>query len=174
MTIQLRDISIKWDKPNLQSEVLFNVPLSSTIKLKLSVEGRSNETFYVVIAQPKSSWIGLSKTTGKVPFSVTVTVDTTGLEAAQGYKEILEFRSQGEVIYTEPVYLTTQVYEPQQLETEPYVLPLNPGKPQRNPFRGLLNGLSIIYHLGMSIMYLWIGFFILLVVFALILAAFTQ
>jgi hypothetical protein len=173
MLRQLRDISIKWDKPNLRSEELFNVPLRSTVTLKLNVEGRSSEAFYVVIAQPKSSWLSLSRASGKVPFSVTITVDTTGLEAAQGYKEILEFRSQGEVIYTEPVYLTTQVYDSAQLETEPYVLPINPGKPNRNPILGLLNGISIIYHLGMSVVYLSIGFIIFLVVFTFILAAFA-
>lgn len=174
MIRQVRDISIKWDKPNLRSEELFNVPLNSTIKLKLSIEGRSSEAFYVVVGQPRSSWLSLSRTTGKVPFTVIVTVDTTGLEAAQGYKEILEFRSQGEVIYTEPLYLTTQVYDSEQLETEQYILPLNPGKPHRNPILSLLNGISIIYHLGMSVVYLSIGLTILLIVFAFILAAFAS
>ena len=174
MTIQFRDISIKWDKPNLQSEELFNVPLGRKIKLKLNVEGRALEAFYVVIAQPKSSWLSMSKRSGKVPFSVTVIVDTTDLEAAQGYKEILEFRSRGDVIYTEPIYLTTQVYEPQQLETEPYILPLNPGKARRNVFRSILNGSLVIYHLGMAVVYLWLGLLIVSVVLAVIMISFSS
>lgn len=169
--LKQHDISIKWDRPNVQSEELFNVPLGQTLKLKLHIEGRSNDAFYVFIAQPKSSWLSLSRTTGKVPFSTTITIDTHGLEASQGYKEILEFRSHGEVIYAEPIYLTTQVYNAQQLEVEPYTLPLNPGRPHRNPFRSLLNGILVVYHLGLTVVYIVLGLLIISVVLAILMIA---
>jgi hypothetical protein len=172
--LKQRDISIKWDRPNVQSEELFNVPLGKTLKLKLDIEGRSSEAFYVVIAQPKSSWLRLSRTAGRVPFSTTLIVDTNGLESSQGYKEILQFRSHGEVVYTEPVYLTTQVYNAQQLEAEPYALPLNPGRPHRNPFRSLLNGMLVIYHLGLAVVYTVLGLLIISIVLAILMIAFSS
>ena len=170
---QAREISVTWENPNHRSKELFNVPLNTIIKLKLSVQARTSETFLVVVSARKSSCLTLSKTTGKVPFSTTVIIDTSSLQAGQGYKEVLEFRSRGELLYTEPVYVTTQVYDPQQLVAQPYALPLNPGKPYRNPFRTILNAVSTVYHLCLTVVYVWVGLFIILIVLAAIIAALT-
>ena len=168
-----REISLKWNKPHHRSEELFNVPLNQIVKLRLQIEARSGASFFVTMSHSGSSWLSLSRTVGKVPYQITVTVDTTGLQEGQGYKDVLEFRSRGETIYLEPVYLTTQVYDPGQLATQPYGFPLNPGKPRRNPLRTIWYGLAVVYHFIMAAIYLWVGLFIITLVLGIILAAFN-
>ena len=130
-----REITLKWNRPHHRSEELFNVPLDQTVKLSLEIEPRSGDSFFVTMSHSGSNWLSLSRTVGKVPFQIIVTVDTTGLQEGQGYKDVLEFRSRGESIYLEPVYLTTQVFEAKQLADEPYEFPLDPGQPRHNPLR---------------------------------------
>lgn len=115
-----------------------------------------------------SGWLHLSKRSGKPPFNVVVTVDTTGLAEATGYKEMLEIWSGRELIHYEPIYLTTQVYEYEQLVEQPYAFPLLAGKAKRNIFWFLVDGFLTLYHLILTLVYLWIGLFLLIVIGAVI------
>ena len=167
---QTPEIAVSWDKPNHRSNELFNVPPDAKIILKMTVQSRAAGTAYVVIGQPNSSWLTLSKYVGKVPFTVAVTVNTTGLQEGTGYREILEFRSMGQLIYTEPIYVTTKLYDSQQLKQEHYSIPINPGQPSRNPFRMVLNAILTVYHLFLTVVYLWVGLFVLVLIIAVITA----
>src|SRR5258708_5279206 len=112
MNQSISKIALKWEPTQPKSQNLFNIPLNTKKEAKMTNKPREGEGFSVIIKEPASVWLKVAKRTGKVPFSTLVTVDTTGLDFGQGFEEALEFQVNNITIHQEPIYLTTQVYDP--------------------------------------------------------------
>jgi len=166
------EIAVYWEPAHPRSQVWFNVPLKTMRTCKLMIVPRVTDGFSVIIKEPHSSWLRLSKRTGKVPFYTLVTIDTTTLGYGEGFKENLEFQVDGVTVYKEPIYLTTQVYEP----TEEGILqrpfePLHAGKPRRNIFISIYTAISTVYSLAFSFVVVLVLVFIICLVLVIITAA---
>lgn len=166
------EIAVYWEPTHPRSQVCFNVPLKTTRTCKLMIIPRVTEGFSVIIKEPCSSWLKLSKRTGKVPFNTLVTIDTTNLGYGEGFKEHLEFQVDGVTIYKEPIYLTTQVYEPkEEAILQRSFAPLHAGKPRRNIFISIYTAFSTAYSIAFSFVVVVVLIFIICLVLVVITAA---
>ena len=85
------EIAVLFRPKDARSHVFYNVPLNTTRMIKLYIHPKVGSDFSVEILQPQSGWLKLSQYTGKIPFTTTVTIDTTGLKPVSVYKEELVF-----------------------------------------------------------------------------------
>lgn len=163
------EIAITWNPSHPRSQSWFNVPLNTVCKVELVIQARIGTDFLVVIKKPLSPWLSLSRRTGIVPFRTIVTVDTAGLGYREGHKEELEFQVSGITIYKEPIYLTTQVYDPnEQQGLQQSFAPLDAGRPKRNLFISIFTAISTLYHIGFSIVFMLLVLFVVTIVLVII------
>lgn len=150
------DIAVFFDPKDTRSRVLYNVPLETKRVFKLSVKARVGRNFSVEIRQTQSGWIQLSKHVETTPFVTTVQIDTTGLEAVTRYQEDLIFTVNGVEVHREPIYLTTQLYDPQVSQENTVLIPLNIGKKRKNPLISILSGLEVLRNFAVVFIFLWL------------------
>ena len=166
------EIALRWEPPHPRSQVWFNVPLYTRRTVTLIIQPRISEDFSVIIKEPLSTWLKVARRTGKVPFKTTVTVDTSRLGSGEGFKEELEFQVEGVTIYREPIYLTTQLYDPaeEQILQQPFV-PLHASKPRKNILISIYTAISTAYNIGCAFVILLIAVFVVCLVLILLAAA---
>lgn len=166
------EIAVYWEPAYPRSHVWFNVPIKTLRTCKLVIVPRVAAGFSVIIKEPNSSWLRLSRQTGKVPFYTLVTIDTANLGYGEGFKETLEFQVDGVTVYKEPIYLTTQVYEPKKEEIlqRPFD-PLHARKPKRNIFISIYTTISTVYSIAFSFVVLLVLVFVICLVLVIITAA---
>lgn len=150
------DIAVFFDPKDARSRVLYNVPLDTKRVFKLSVRARVGRNFAVEIHQTQSSWIQLSKHAETTPFITTIQIDTTGLEAVTRYQEDLIFTVNGVEVHREPIYLTTQLYDPELSQANTVLIPLNIGEKRKNPLISILTGLEVLRNFAVVFIFLWI------------------
>jgi hypothetical protein len=166
------EIAIRWEPAHPRSEAWFNVPLNTRRTVSLIIHPRVSEGFLVTINEPLSSWLKISKRIGKVPFKTAVIIDTNGLDYGQGFKEELEFQVDGITIYKEPIYLTTQLYDPTgQSGLQKSFTTLSASRPRRNPFISIYSAISTTYHIGCSFVIVWILLFVICLLLIIVTAA---
>lgn len=158
------EIAVLFKPGDARSRVLYNVPLNTKRIIKLYIHPKVGTGFSVAILQPQSHWLKLTKHTGKIPFTTTATIDTTGLEPVSLYKENLVFTVNGVEIHKEPIYLSTQLYDSSLLQEGMVVRPLNPGKRKKNVLISILTGLEIIRNFVVTFVFLWLLLLGLLIV----------
>ena len=156
MTEFQAELAVFFKPKDARSRVLYNVPLNTKRVIKLFIQPKVGSDFSVEILPPQSDWLKLSQHAGKVPFTTTVTIDTTGLEPLSFYKEELVFTVNGVEIHKEPFYISTQLYDPSLLEEGEVVKPLNPGKKKKNILISILTGLEIIRNFVVAFVFLWL------------------
>ena len=150
------EIAVLLRPKDARSHILYNVPLNTKRAIKLYIHPKVGSNFSVEILQPQSGWLKLSQYTGKIPFTTTVTIDTTGLEPVSVYKEELVFTVNGVEIHKEPIFLSTQLYDPSLLQGDTLVRPLNPGTKKKNFLISILTSLEVIRNFVVAFIFLWL------------------
>jgi hypothetical protein len=150
------EIAVLFRPKDARSHVLYNVPLNTKRVLKLSIQPKVGSGFSVEVLQPQSRWLKLSQYTGKIPFTTTVMIDTTGLEPVSVYKEELVFTVNGVAIHQEPIFLSTQLYDPSLLQGGAVFRPLNPGKKKKNVLISILTIFEVIRNFVVAFVFLWL------------------
>ena len=156
MTAFQAEIAVFFKPKDARSRVLYNVPLNTKQVIKLSIHPKVGSGFVVEILPPQSDWLKLSQHTGKIPFTTAVTIDTTGLEPFSLYKEELVFTVNGVEIHKEPIFLSTQLYDPDLLQGVTVIRPLNPGKRKKNAVISILTALAVIRNFIVAFVFLWL------------------
>jgi hypothetical protein len=150
------EIAVLFKPKDARSSVLYNVPLCTKRTFKLYIHPKVGTAFSVKILPLRSEWLRLNHDRGEIPFTVTATIDTTGLEPVSLYKEDLIFTVNGVEVHKEPIYLSTQLYESEILAGASLVTWLNPGKRKKNILISVLTLLEIIRNFLVAIVFLWI------------------
>lgn len=150
------DVAVFFRPKDARSRVLYNVPLNTKRAIKLDIRPKVGDDFTVDILQPQACWLRLSQHTGTVPFTLTLAVDTTGLEPVTLYQEDLTFTVNGVEIHREPIYLSTQLYDPTVLQGSELVPVLNPGKKKKNILITMLTGLQLTCNFVVAIGFLYV------------------
>lgn len=158
------EIAVLFKPKDARSSVLYNVPLHTQRIIKLYIQPKAGTGFLVEILPPQAGWLSLNQYTGKIPFTVTLTIDTTGLEPVSLYKENLIFTVNGIEIHREPIYLSTQLYDPSLLQEGTLIALLNPGKKRKNILISIVTVLNIIRNFTVAIVFLWLLLLALLLV----------
>lgn len=175
MNQSLPEIALKWEPAHPRSRLWFNVPLNTKRVAKLTIQSRVGEGIPLIIKEPTSPWLKITKRTGKVPFSTLVMVDTTGLKLGQGFKEVVEFQANNITIHQEPIYLTTQVYDPNE---EPILqqtfAPLQVSKPKRNILISIYIAISTAYHIAFSFVVVWLLLLAICIVLVIVMGAMSR
>lgn len=91
-------ISVRWDPPEIQSDVFYNIPRGEKRRAKLIVNHTAGGTFTVEIREPRSGWLKIVEPVNRkgilVPkgsFTAVVEVDTSKLQYDQPYSDDLIF-----------------------------------------------------------------------------------
>ncbi len=88
------EISVRWDPPDVQSNLFYDISRGDKRTAKLIIEPRVGQGFTVEILEPESGWLRIIEPVdrrGTPPFTATVEVDTTGLQYNQLYNDDLIF-----------------------------------------------------------------------------------
>ena len=171
MTAFQAEIAVFFKPKDARSRVLYNMPLNTKQVIKLSIHPKVGSGFVVEILSPQSDWLKLSQHTGKIPFTTAVTIDTTGLEPVSLYKEELVFTVNGVEIHKEPIFLSTQLYNPDLLQGGAVIRPLNPGKKKKNVLISILTILEVIRNFVVAFVFLWLLLLGLLIIMLIVSAA---
>lgn len=158
------DIAVIFKPRDARSSKLYNVPLNTKRTIKLLVRPKVGDNFSITIRPPQTVWLTLTQNTGEIPFTTTLIVDTTGLEPATLYKENLIFTVNGVEIHREPIYLSTQLYDPTLLQAGELITPLNPGKKKKNMLVSLMTAMHIISQFLIAIGFLYVLLLVLLLI----------
>jgi len=162
------DIAVVFKPSDARSRLLYNVPLNTKRMIKLSIRPKVGDNFSVTIRPPQTAWFTLTPNTGEIPFTTTLLVDTTGLEPATLYKENLIFTVNGVEIHREPIYLSTQLYDPMILQAGEPITPLNPGKKKKHILISLMTGMRIISHFIIAIGFLYVLLVVIVIIILII------
>lgn len=162
------DIAVVFKPRDARSRMLYNVPLNTKRMIKLSILPKVGDNFSIIIHLPQTAWLTLTPNTGEIPFTTTLMIDTTGLEPATLYKESLSFTVNGVEIHREPIYLSTQLYDPTILQARKQMTPLNPGKKKKNILISLMTGIRIISHFIIAIGSLYVLLLVIVIIMLII------
>lgn len=156
MTEFQAEIAVLFKPRDARSSVLYNVPLNTKRVIKLNVLPKVGTDLSIEILHPLSDWLRLTQYAGKIPFTTTLMIDTTGLELASLYKEDLIFTVNGVTVHKEPIYLSIQLYDPSILQEGAMVRVLNSGKKKKNALISILTGLEVIRNFVVAIVFVWL------------------